>query len=393
MMKKSWLAGVVAFSCTAAWAGETALSEGAQKEVQAAIAKGLAWLAANQKDGGFWSDEKNPAMTALPVWALSASGHSSYTSQIDKAVAYILSKAQPDGGIYVPNPERGGAGLGNYNTSLCMMGLHATGRKDVVPAIQKARAYTAATQLTGDDEHAGGFGYDKGGRRHTDLTNTGMAIDAMRRTQSVEDLRPAGEKHADLNWDAALRYVDNMQQKEGDDKGGFLYVKSFGPAPAMGGKGPGGEGKPPAGMGGQRPEGAAAGGGRPPLRSYGSITYVGLLSMMHTQLTRSDPRVISALDYCTQHWTLDENPGQGEQGLYFYYNILTRALCAAGVDAIQQKAGGNLAWREALVKKVISLQKPDGSWVNENNRWWENDPVLVTSYSLLALEFASGLTK
>jgi len=69
-------------------------------------------------------------------------------------VAYILSKAQPDGGIYVPNPERGGAGLGNYNTSLCMMGLHATGRKDVVPAIQKARAYTAATQLTGDDEHA-----------------------------------------------------------------------------------------------------------------------------------------------------------------------------------------------------------------------------------------------
>jgi len=42
---------------------------------------------------------------------------------------------------------------------------------------------------------------------------------------------------------------------------------------------------------------------------------------------------------------------------------------------------------------VISLQKPDGSWVNENNRWWENDPVLVTAYSLLALEFASGITR
>ena len=28
-----------------------------------------------------------------------------------------------------------------------------------------------------------------------------------------------------------------------------------------------------------------------------------------------------------------------------------------------------------------------------NNRWWENDPVLATSYSLLALEFASGLTR
>lgn len=392
MMKHVLLTGLAVLGWTTAQAAETAaLPDAVKKEAQATIEKGLAWLKANQQADGHWSDEKNPAMTALPLWALAASGSGAYAQQIDSAVAFVLSKAQPDGGIYVPNPERGGAGLGNYNTSISMMGLQATGRKDVVPAILKARTYTASTQLTGDDEHAGGFGYDKGGRRHTDLTNTGMAIDAMRRTQSVEDLRPTGEKRADLNWDAALKYVENMQQKEGEDKGGFLYVKSFGPAPAMGGKSPGGDGKTRAfggGQGGQRPAG-----GPPPLRSYGSITYVGLLSMMHTNLTRNDPRVISAFDYCTKHWTLDENPGQGGQGIYFYYNVLTRALCAAGIDAIPQTSGGSLAWREALVKKIASLQKADGSWVNENNRWWENDPVLVTSYSLLALEFASGLTK
>lgn len=369
------------FSCPSLRAAEAALTDALQKEAQTAIAKGLAWLAANQKPDGVWSDEKNPAMTALPLWALAASGQAQYTSQVDKAVAFILSKAQPDGGIYVPDPQRGGAGLGNYNTSLCMMGLHATGRKDVIRAIQKAREYTAATQLIGADEHAGGFGYDRGGRRHTDLTNTGMALDAMRRTQSVEDLRPSGEKRADLNWDAALKYVENMQQKDGADKGGFLYTKSFAPGgnPNAGGAQRGGQG------GGER--------ARPQLRSYGSITYVGLLSMMHTRLTRSDPRVTSALDYCTKHWTLDENPGQGGQGIYFYYNILTRALSAANVEAIPQAAGGSLAWREALIRKVISLQRPDGSWINENNRWWENDPVLVTSYSLLALEFASGMTE
>ena len=385
MNKQMIFAGAVVFGVLAAQAGEALLPEALQKETRAAIAKGLVWLTANQKAEGYWSDEKNPAMTALPLWAYAGAGDAQYTSQVDKAVSFIVSKAQPDGGIYTPNPERGGAGLGNYNTSLCMMGLHATGRRDVTRVIQKGRDYTASTQLTGDDEHAGGFGYDKAGRRHTDLTNTGMAIDAMRRTQSVEDLRPAGEKHADLNWDAALKYVENMQQKDGEDKGGFLYVKSFGPAPAMGGKS---EGKPPAAVGqggGER--------GRPPLRSYGSITYVGLLSMMHTQLTRNDPRVISALDYCTKHWTVEENPGQGVQGLYFYYNILTRALCAANVDTIPQQDGGTLAWRESLIRKVLSLQKPDGSWVNENNRWWENDPVLVTSYSLLALEFASGITR
>lgn len=376
-----FLVAVSIFNCPSLRATEAALPEALQKEALAAIAKGLDWLAANQKPGGFWSDDKNPAMTALPLWALAASGQAQYTSQIDKAVAFILSKAQPDGGIYVPDPQRGGAGLGNYNTSLCMMGLHATGRKDVIRVIQKAREYTAATQLIGVDEHAGGFGYDKGGRRHTDLTNTGMALDAMRRTQSVEDLRPSGEKGADLNWDAALKYVENMQQKDGADKGGFLYTKSFAPGgkPKAGAAQRGGQG------GGDRP--------RPQLRSYGSITYVGLLSMIHAQLSRNDPRVLSAVDYCTKHWTLDENPGQGGQGIFFYYNVLTRALSAAGIDTIPQPGGGTLAWREALIRKVAGLQRPDGSWINENNRWWENDPVLVTSYSLLALEFASGLTR
>lgn len=380
-MRQLMMAGVLVAGGVVAQAAESAFSETLQEEARASIVKGLAWLAANQTPEGYWSDEKFPAMTALPLWAFAGAQAAAYTAQVDKAVMFILSKAQPDGGIYVPDPQRGGAGLGNYNTSICMMGLHATGRKDVIRAIQKAREYTAATQLIGTDEHAGGFGYDRGGRRHTDLTNTGMALDAMRRTQSVEDLRPSGEKRADLNWDAALKYVENMQQKDGADKGGFLYTKSFAPGgnPNAGGAPRGGQG------GGDR--------ARPQLRSYGSITYVGLLSMMHTRLTRSDPRVTSALDYCTKHWTLDENPGQGGQGIYFYYNILTRALSAANVEAIPQAAGGTLAWREALIRKVISLQRPDGSWINENNRWWENDPVLVTAYSLLALEFASGMTK
>ena len=73
---------------------------------------------------------------------------------------------------------------------------------------------------------------------------------------------------------------------------------------------------------------------------------------------------------------------------------MARALSAAGLDALPKHGTTeDIRWREEVVRKVISLQKQDGSWANANNRWWENDPVLATSYALLALEFASGLTQ
>lgn len=358
------------------YAEEAALPQPLQQEAQTALSKGLAWLASRQKEGGYWSTLRFPAMTGLPLWAFAGSGGKQYQKQMDQAVAFILSKAQKDGGIYVPDPRRGGAGLGNYNTSVCMTALHATGRKDVERVIQKAREYTAATQLTGQDEHTGGFGYDHAGKRYSDLTNTGMALDAMRRTQSVEDSRPAGEKRVDLNWDSALAYVSRMQLKEGKDEGGFVYTLSS-------------SGK----KGGAQKKGVEPAARRPLLRSYGSITYIGLLSLIHCRLDRSDPRVRSALDFCSKYWTLDENPGQGGQGVFFYYDIMSRALNSSGLNKIAQKKGADIPWREEVVKKLISLQKPEGYWVNDHGRWMENDPILVTSYSLIALEVAMGLAK
>ena len=71
-------------------------------------------------------------------------------------------------------------------------------------------------QHFGDDQHAGGFGYDKESQRaYTDLNNTHYSLDAMRRTQSAEDLRPSSEKKADINWDAALKYWDTLRSDEG----------------------------------------------------------------------------------------------------------------------------------------------------------------------------------
>jgi squalene-hopene/tetraprenyl-beta-curcumene cyclase len=143
--------------------------------------------------------------------------------------------------------------------------------------------------------------------------------------------------------------------------GGFYYT------PAAGG----------ASMAGKSPEGG--------LRSYGSMTYAGLKSMIYAGLGPDDPRVAAATKWIAQHYTLDENPGMGTAGLYYYYNTFAKALAAGEVGKFEDASGKSHDWRADLIAKLAALQKPDGSWVNENNRWLEGDANLVSAYALLAL--------
>lgn len=76
----------------------------------------------------------------------------------------------------------------------------------------------------------------------------------------------------------------------------------------------------------------------------------------------------------------------GSQGLYYYYDILARALAAADVAALTAPDGRRIDWKRELTEKLIALQKADGSWANANNRFWEADPVLCTSFALITLQ-------
>jgi squalene-hopene/tetraprenyl-beta-curcumene cyclase len=126
--------------------------------------------------------------------------------------------------------------------------------------------------------------------------------------------------------------------------------------------------------------------GRVALRSYGSISYGGMLSYIYANLKRDDPRVVAVFDWLRANYTLEENPGMGPQGLYFYLHTMTKALTAYGVDELELKDGRKLSWRKEVAMRLINLQQRDGSWSNENGRWWEKDPALVTSYATLSLE-------
>jgi len=136
--------------------------------------------------------------------------------------------------------------------------------------------------------------------------------------------------------------------------------------------------------------------GKKMLRSYGSMTYAGLKSMIYAGLSKDDPRVKSAWEWIMKNWTFDENPGikfgegnQPESGLFYYLHTAARALRAYGEPVVKDAQGKTHDWRREMVDKIASTQKPDGSWVGEN-KWMENNPVLTTAFAVLSLEEAKA---
>jgi len=65
---------------------------------------------------------------------------------------------------------------------------------------------------------------------------------------------------------------------------------------------------------------------------------------------------------------------------------MSKALTAHGDQRLDLPDGRAIDWRKDLALRLINLQQRDGSWSNENGRWWEKDPALVTSYAVLSLE-------
>ncbi len=356
-----------------------------QHEAHAAMDRAYAWLRDRQHEDGYWSNPEFPALTGLAVWALVGGGEQNRAA-IERGVDYLLSMVRDDGGIYAdPSETRRGGGLSNYNTAICMVALHQVGRPEFVPIIQRAREFVAKSQfLESDSMFYGGMGYDAStDREYADLSNSYIAYEAMRLTESVEDLRAEGER-VDLDWAAAIHFVQRIQNlPEYNDQpwvsdsprnlGGFAY----------------------------HPDNTRAGtytdeDGVVRFNSFGSMTYAGMLSFIYAEVDRNDPRVRSAADWAIRHWTLEENPGTGREGLFYYYNVLSKGLAAYGQNQFIREDGDPLNWREDLVEKMVAIQRIEngtgkGYWVNEVGRYWENDPVLVTAYSLLALQMALGM--
>jgi squalene-hopene/tetraprenyl-beta-curcumene cyclase len=118
------------------------------------------------------------------------------------------------------------------------------------------------------------------------------------------------------------------------------------------------------------------------------MTYAGLKSMIYCGVNESDPRIIAAAKWAKEHYTVSENPGMADAGLYYYYQVFAKGLSSLKLKEVTDADGQKHDWRAELISALAERQQPDGSWVNKNPRWMENDANLVTAYALLALSYA-----
>jgi squalene-hopene/tetraprenyl-beta-curcumene cyclase len=354
-----------------------------RQEVRASMERGLAFLQKAQNPNGWWSTPDQPAVTALVLTALNLEPNQrlqmSRTSEMNRGFDYLLSCMRPDGSIQK-------AGLANYNTSLALMALTSTEDPNFLPVILKAREFLASTQIdmgvkwTNDTPFDGGVGYGSK-YDHSDMNNTLTAIEAMRASEIFlqKDLPSTAFPVPDLDWKAVVQFLENCQNLPGtnnservstapQDRGGFFY----------------------------HPGHSMAGGvtnsqtGKVALRSYGSMSYGGLLSFIYAGLSNDDPRVIAVKDWIRSNYTIEENPGMGQQGYFYYLHLLTKALTVSGADRLRLADGTEVAWRDEVALRLLKLQRADGSWVNPEPRWWESDSVLVTCYAVMALELLNA---
>ena len=333
------------------------LSAAVKQDMMKSLERGAAYLRQQQRADGTW--ENHAGITAVATAALLKQTGVSREKQLEavgKTLDAIAKLAKPDGGIYESS-------IPHYITAVNIMALAAGGRPQDKPLIEKGRRYLAehiwdeGEGIKPTDKWYGGIGY--GGSnpdRRADIISLEYALRAMKESELPSN---------DAAWEKAIKFLQRTQNSsETNDQGwasndgGFVYYPGFS----------------------YNTEGGT--------KSYGSATYAGVMSYAWANVKKSDARVQAVMKWVRDNYTLDENPGMGQKTVYYYYLVFAKALQAFGEPTIVDAKGRTHDWREDLGKKLIGLQHPDGYWVNTDKAELQDNKVLVTAFSMQALEAA-----
>ena len=331
-----------------------------QKKLRESLTKAEAYLRSQQKPDGLFdvSTGVGPGVSAVAAAAILRQPGTTQAQQLQlvgKTLDYLTKMAKPNGGIY-------DAAAPHYLTAVSTTALVAGGRPQDKPIIDRARAYLVENMLDEGEQVAksdfwyGGMGYGGTTRadgRRADMVSLEVALSAMKEAQLPETSEA---------WKKAITFLQRSQnnsetndQKWAANDGGFVYYPGFT----------------------YHSDGGT--------KSYGSVSYIGVLSYTWANVKKDDERVKAVGKWIRANYTVDENPGMGQKTVYYYYMVMAKALQALGEPTIVDIKGRSHNWREELGRKLLSLQHPEGFWVNPVADEMQDNKVLVTAFTMNAI--------
>jgi hypothetical protein len=318
------------------WGAETA------DDGRAATRKAAAFLWSKQAPDGGWHSEtygllrSGQSLTPFVLLALLELSDPPKDA-VDRAIAFIRASTNGAGEVGRSDPSL--EDYPNFATSLAIRALRRAG-KPVDRMVEALRTQQFGEVNGWMPEHAPYGGWGMGGpvRRaphpgHVDLSMTRHAL------QAIGD--PSGR---------AKKYLDRCRNADG----GFM----FSPVVLEANK---------AGVG----------------KSYGTATADAVLAL----LALKEPTG-PALEWLSKRHRVDGVPGFDDEGAKWRDGMLYYYL-AASSQAFREAKGGPAKWQDAMIRGLVGRQREDGSFRNASFLMKEDDPLIATTFALVALTSAT----
>jgi len=342
------------------------------------VSGGVTWLMGRQHPDDLWHSEyygnlkEGAAVTALALYAISFTNPDEvapYRKQLQAAVDKLTEQVRRQG--CVANRESR-----DYPTYASAMFLIAVDRLklELSPELQKKLVdYLLESQLDETEELSendldfGGWDMEgtSDGKRAT--TGTNISVGAV----VAEALAKRPSEKVDTALGRFRIWLGRCHNLVGDDNslgdGGFF----FHPVREHDGNKAGWvveQGQPNR----QKP------------RSYGTSTADGLRGLSYAgTMQSSGSAILSTSLWLSAHPQIDRVPGIDDSGegswseglLFYYWYSLAQCLDFSNLSAIKPR----------LREEILRRQSADGSWQNANARMREDDPLIATSFALIAL--------
>ena len=351
------------------------------KRTDEALAKGAKFLGSCQDADGLWRSDvygsfKDPsALTPLVASALEAAGTTSGSDE--RAVEFLAGLNRPVGPA---DTHASTLGYPLYTAALTINLLSTPNRM----AHEKSRAGWTADLIKRQldeklgwqpsDPEYGGWGYAKelprkpaSGLRvlpgtESNLSATTFALEALRNVEVPNDVL----RKARMFVERCQNYsAEAISTSSSFDDGGFFFIANDSVRNKAGSAGKDAT-------------------GRERYVSYGSATADGIRALRVCGVSETDPRLQAARSWLEWSFRPDSHPGGyvsdrevNREALYYYY--------AYSVSRALRSEGDDLSRREKLAEALLARQSADGSWSNSAVAVREDDPLVATSFAVLAL--------